>query len=107
HGYVYGSVTDAEGPKKDPSVHQAVYDGRKGRGTWPGFVESDPERSTTPGGIFAKRTEGNTDQSRGYLDDECDGIVEIRLDRLSAIARVGAGPPAYAPDSFPIRSVMD
>ena len=37
--------------------------------------------------------------------------MEVRLGRgateLTAIARVGAGPPAYAPDSFPIRSVMD
>ncbi|NUT46560.1 MAG: hypothetical protein HOV94_04445, partial [Saccharothrix sp.] len=49
--------------------------------------------------------------SRGYLDDECDGLVHVRLrvqDReLAAFGRIGAGPPAYAPDSIPIRTVAD
>ncbi len=49
--------------------------------------------------------------SRGYLDDECDGIVEVRLTRgksvLAAFARIAAGPPDYAPDSFPVRTIAD
>jgi hypothetical protein len=35
--------------------------------------------------------------------------VELKVDgkTLSAYGRVGAGPPAYAPDSFPVRTVAD
>ncbi len=49
--------------------------------------------------------------SAGYLDDECDGTIEVQLTigsrKLSSFARVGAGPPAFAPDSYPIRTVYD
>jgi hypothetical protein len=48
--------------------------------------------------------------SWGYIDDECDGIVAVEL-RLPgrerpfrAFARIGAGPPAFAPDSLPVRT---
>jgi hypothetical protein len=47
-------------------------------------------------------------QSWGYLDDECDGIVRVELaaggKTLSAFARFGAGPPAFAPDGLPVRT---
>ena len=50
--------------------------------------------------------------SRGYLDDACDGFVEVRLTRrgedpdkssLTAKARICSGPPAMAPDSLFVR----
>src|SRR3954468_22165205 len=49
--------------------------------------------------------------SRGYLDDGCDGLVRVQLvlgnRTLSAFGRVGVGPPAYAPDGLPVRTVAD
>jgi hypothetical protein len=54
--------------------------------------------------------------SRGYLDDACDGFVDVRLARsgedpdksaLKATARICAGPPAMAPDSLFVRSLAD
>jgi hypothetical protein len=61
-----------------------------------------------PGGIYVGDTEGN---SRGYLDDACDGLVRVALtvgDRtLSAYRRIGTGPPTYTPDVLPIRTVAD
>src|SRR5206468_3448561 len=49
--------------------------------------------------------------SWGYLDDECDGVVKVELTAevkpFSAFARFGAGPPAFAPDGLPIRTVND
>jgi hypothetical protein len=111
-GRVYGATAG------DPNIVDDVYDAVKGK--WRGYVETDqtiaPEL-TAPSQTYA----GDTDAdgrwvSRGYLDDECDGIIEVRLtvsgeagaDReLSAFARVGAGPPSFAPDSFPVRSVAD
>ena len=108
-GYVYGSrlKTSRKDDAPDENLRDVVYDGRKGR--WPGYVDPGDETSTTPFAIFANRTDANDNAvSLGYLDDECDGIVEVRLGKeLSAIARVGAGPPTYAPDSFPVRSVLD
>lgn len=50
--------------------------------------------------------------SRGYLDDACDGIVEVRVTlpggrQLQAAARFCAGPPALVPDSQFVRSLAD
>jgi hypothetical protein len=50
--------------------------------------------------------------SRGYLDDACDGFVEVSLampggDALKASARICAAPPAMAPDSLFVRSLAD
>ena len=51
--------------------------------------------------------------SRGYLDDACDGFVEVRLtlpgrqQLLVATARICAGPPAVVPDSLFVRSLAD
>src|SRR4029077_21055486 len=45
--------------------------------------------------------------SRGYLDDECDGTVSVKLGKLTAFARIAAGPPSFAPDSMPVRTVGD
>ena len=51
--------------------------------------------------------------SRGYLDDACDGFVEVRLSLpgrrqlMVARARICAGPPAVVPDSLFVRSLAD
>ena len=53
----------------------------------------------------------NVAVSRGYLDDACDGFVEVALKikgkRLEAAARITAGPPAIVPDSLFVRSLAD
>ncbi|PYQ31934.1 MAG: hypothetical protein DMF56_02210 [Acidobacteria bacterium] len=102
-GSVYGS-TGVRNVKDD--VKDVVYD--KNRGRWDAHTDAslDPwQIMTNPGYIYANLRE----VSRGYLDDECDGIVEVRIEKLnlSAFARIGAGPPDYAPDSFPVRTIAD
>ena len=110
-GHVYGASRTAPpaGPPEDPNVVDVVYDGS--RGGWLGHVaggEAPPP--TAPGLIFFGGAD-DPPSSRGYLDDGCDGIVRATLTlggaTLSAYARVGAGPPTYAPDALPIRTVAD
>lgn len=109
-GYVYGST----GPVIDPGIipeDRLIYDSAKG--SWRGYFDRSSDTDlTVPGAIYA----GDSDAagnwvSKGYFDDECDGLVHASLtvgDRtLTAYARIGAGPPAYAPDSFPVRTVHD
>jgi hypothetical protein len=109
-GDVYGSSESppGEGRPNDPNVVAMVYDGS--RGGWPRHVDGGPE-TTAPGNIFAGEQVGDDWVSRGYLDDGCDGIVRAELtlgDRtLAASARFAAGPPTYAPDSLPVRTVAD
>jgi len=132
-GYVYGSnpfVTDATGAyvgdpnfggnyiEHDLNIRDVVYDPSKGK--WLGYDEvfppytPNPPEATIPGQIFAGQSNANIAGSwvsLGYLDDECDGTVEVEVTigkkTLTSFARVGAGPPAFAPDSFPIRTVYD
>jgi len=107
-GHVYGASLQApDGPLTDPNVVDIVYDGNSGG--WLGHIDDGPG-VTAPGLIYF----GGLDDppaSRGYLDDGCDGLVRVSLEiggrTLSAFGRVGAGPPAYAPDALPIRSVAD
>ncbi len=107
-GFVYGSSDTAPGagPPTDPNVRAVVYDAS--RGTWRGYQDQNVSTITVPGRIYAVDSRG---RSRGYLDDGCDGLVRVTLTvggtTLSAYGRVGAGPPAYAPDALPIRSVAD
>jgi len=109
-GQVYGSSESApdEGPPSDPNVFEVLYDAN--RGGWPRHSDAGPG-TTTPGNIYAGRQVGEDWVSLGYLDDGCDGIVHAELklgDKvLSAAARFAAGPPAYAPDSAPVRTVAD
>lgn len=119
-GYVYGSSRTGKKPdpaKKPPDPdddnvipERLIYDPSKG---WLGYNEdlvTLPLR-TQPGMIFTYYADGDKSLSRGYLDDECDGIVTAELDvdgkTLRAFARIGAGPPAFAPDTIPIRTVAD
>jgi|SRR6185369_13875752 len=101
------------GPEVDKNIRPGrdVYDAHKGH--WKGYFDPNGDPTlTNPAQIYA----GTTDKagnwvSLGYLDDECDGVVEARLtvggNELAAFARIGAGPPAFAPDSFPVRTVAD
>ncbi|MFJ3309700.1 hypothetical protein ACIPSA_43210 [Streptomyces sp. NPDC086549] len=116
-GRVYGSSPQQPppgpprpDPERDPNVVDVLYDAN--RGTWLGYHD-DPAspRVTNPSQIYAGSAQNGNWASKGYLDDECDGLVraELTVDGtlLSAYGRIGAGPPAYAPDSFPVRAVAD
>jgi hypothetical protein len=101
----------------DLNISDVVYDPSKGK--WQGYSEPgsfDPKITpglTIPGAIYAGQSNATSGAwvSRGYLDDECDGTIEVELTiggkTLSSFARIGAGPPAFAPDSFPIRTAYD
>lgn len=120
-GKVYGSSLHrilAEGakPTKDPVITSkdlVLYDIKKGK--WHGYVElADTQpQYTMPAQIFAGYSKDNGDRvSWGYLDDECDGYVTVTLkhkdgNSLSAKAHISAGPPAFAPDTLPVRVVSD
>ena len=111
-GHVYGSskTEPGDGPPDDPNIVEVLYDAS--RGTWLGYSEPNAgePQLTIPAQIFAGDSVGASWVSKGYLDDECDGLVHVELSlggrTLSAYARVGAGPPAYAPDGFPIRTIF-
>lgn len=112
-GYVYGPAL-ANGGKAD-DIAEAIYD--RNRGRWCGYYDApDSPMNTNPAEIYAG-TPGTNPQgrdvtvSKGYLDDECDGLVEVALTvdgrEVRAFARVAAGPPTFAPDSVPVRTVAD
>ena len=59
---------------------------------------AEPFELTIPAQIYAGTQKGPNWVSKGYLDDECDGLVHVTLDvegrTLAVYARIGAGPPA-------------
>mgnify|MGYP002135275196 CR=1 FL=1 len=118
----------------DPSVKNlhivpdelAVYD--KHKGWWkfsipPEVRNADPNvdkfyNETLPPALFAIIPPGpcwlndNVAVSRGYLDDACDGTLEVKLapkksEPLTAVGRIVVGPPALVPDSLFVRSLAD
>jgi hypothetical protein len=120
HGKVYGSSPELKGADgksaPDKNIADVLYDPKKGK--WQGYAESAGPTLTMPAQIYAGYArvtkEGVQEQvSYGYIDDECDGLVHVQLklkgaaEPLKAFARIGAGPPAFAPDSFPVRTVED
>jgi len=112
-GFVYGSDREPPpgAPSPDPNLADVVYD--SARGGWDGY--GDPrgaQRNTAPPNIYAGRRAGGLHVSSGYLDDGCDGLVRVTLElaggrTLRAFGRIGAGPPTYAPDAMPVRSIAD
>ena len=103
-GKVYGPEID-----EVITAGRDVYDASRGR--WQGHSDGAPGTPpfTNPAGIYANRDDGI---SLGYLDDTCDGIIEAKLTLLNgkvltAMARVTVGPPAFAADSFAVRTVAD
>lgn len=112
HGKVYGTWTG----EPDPDVVKPVYDPKKSH--WKGYREPDTQQNTfedrkqtNPNEIFAGYSDNGFQYSYGYVDDECDGIIEASLTvggrRLTSFARVAAGPPTFAPDGKPVRTVAD
>lgn len=118
-GKVYGASTkrkqvDLTGhvvEKDDPviSAERVLYD--VNRGTWRGYADTGAPTDTNPGAIYAGFQNKDNWESWGYLDDECDGIITAELkvgsQTLRAFAHFGAGPPAFAPDGLPVRTVGD
>ena len=110
-GHVYGaSRQQPVGPPEDPNLADVVYDAN--RGPWFGYTDARPRAPLTEPALIYRFTPGDRQfRSVGYLDDGCDGIVRVSVElggrTLSALARVGAGPPTYAPDAVPIRTVAD
>jgi hypothetical protein len=124
-GLIYGPDATHDG-KPDPVIPacRAIYDGSKG---WRDFgadgkdADADEDEAfhneTLPPALFAISSPApswlhhNVAISRGYLDDACDGFVEVRLTvgrkELTASARICAAPPAVVPDSLFIRSLAD
>ncbi|APG15060.1 hypothetical protein AB7008_08475 [Bradyrhizobium sp. 521_C7_N1_3] len=116
-GRVYGASPSGKpyDPKGPEPVHtdsnvppeRILYDPAKGG--WLGYKESGTASYllTNPAAIFTSVADG----SAGYFDDECDGVISVSLQvggkKLSAFARIGAGPPTFAPDTIPIRTVAD
>ncbi|MDQ2990121.1 MAG: hypothetical protein M3R60_13560 [Pseudomonadota bacterium] len=122
-GLVYGSRTqrlvpnpDQDGVvelKPDPIIDRdelVLYDPSK---DWLGYTEGTAPFLTNPAGIYAGYPGKNGQQvSWGYLDDECDGVVRVSLTLhdgsvMSAQGVIGAGPPAFAPDTLPVRVISD
>jgi hypothetical protein len=102
-------------PVPDPIVEnedQLIYDKTK---DWFGYVELGATKPTytMPAQIFAGYNDADGNRiSWGYLDDECDGFVAVHLKTkngksLAARAHISAGPPAFAPDTLPVRVVSD
>jgi hypothetical protein len=136
-GLIYGTKlnkADIQDMKdRDPSVKNLyvpppelqVYD--KSKGWWqfeipPEVRNADPNfkeffNETQPPALFAIYPPGpcwlnsNVAVSRGYLDDACDGTVEVQLrldgELLEATARIVSAPPALVPDSLFVRSLAD
>ena len=122
HGLVYGASdkrteVDGQDPVSDEVVKgRVIYDGHKQTQQWLGWFDKGGPNDTNPGQIYAGFTrvidKVQHHISWGYLDDECDGIVTIELKlrdgaKLSAFARIGAGPPHFAPDGLPVRTIYD
>lgn len=115
------------GPRKeDPLVVDDVYAGvtstpapPHGSWSWPfagawdrywiGAPNSPP--LTAPSDIFQGQMVGQVKVSDGYLDDTCDGLVEVSLhvgaETLRAYARIMSGVPDFAPDSYHVRTISD
>lgn len=120
-GLVYGAdanrITEigVNGPITEPDPvldGRIIYDASKPKAKWKGWADPGKPTDTNPGQIYAGYSNpANLQVSWGYLDDECDGIAAVELtvgdQTLRAFARLGAGPPAFAPDGLPIRTVAD
>ena len=76
-----------------------IYDAAKAAGRAISTTACDRNQ---PGGIYAGF--GGNPVSWGYLDDACDGTVSVELavggKTFRAFARIGAGPPSFAPDGL-------
>jgi hypothetical protein len=118
-GLIYGPEQSTRPPEDlYPEYYEVPASKRiyKKDGGWYGF--HDAENETVPPALFAIEPPApswlydNRAISRGYLDDACDGVVEVQLNLkdgapLTATARICAAPPAMAPDSLFVRTLAD
>ena len=123
-GLIYGPYQTSKGvaaEEEDPGYYQVPEDRRiynhrpNQRNSWYHF--SNAENETVPPSLFAIEPPApswlydNIAISRGYLDDACDGLVEVHLKMhnrtLAATARICSAPPAMAPDSLFVRTLVD
>lgn len=118
-GKVYGCSRDsikAEGQAAthDPNItddSQVIYDPTKPWATYKEGPAFNPTY-TMPAQIFAGYSDKDGNQcSWGYIDDECDGLVKLDIvtpgGLVEAQAKICAGPPAFAPDILPVRTITD
>jgi hypothetical protein len=123
-GKVYGSSLMQKLSPQAPETVDPTFINHKDRilydikkGTWRGYTESGNTNVlyTAPAQLFAGYPVNDAAQNRiswGYIDDECDGFVTVKLKTsnnktLTAKAHISAGPPSFAPDTLPIRVVSD
>ena len=124
-GLIYGPDRPSEAiealAEKYPGYYQVpedrqIYDAAKGG--WSRLNGLEAENQTVPPSLFAIEPpapswfNNNEARSRGYLDDACDGFVEVQLtlqdgSKLGATARICSAPPAMAPDSLFVRTLVD
>jgi hypothetical protein len=118
-GLVFGPHTN------DPLTSDDVYAGRTSdgvdfgglpRGRWDRYYIGNPGAPpvTAPGDIFQGVDIGTTSDSKlssGYFDDTCDGIIEVSLEvggkTFETYGRIASAVPDFAPDSLPVRSIID
>ncbi len=109
-GKVYGPPSGF--PKPDENLAEIVYNPKGG---WKGYFDPSDNslaarKATNPGSVYAGWSDPDNQYSWGYLDDECDGLVQVSIGghaHLKAYARIAAGPPSFAPDSLPVRTIGD
>lgn len=126
-GLIYGPDQSSEAlAEKYPGYYQVPEDRQIYNHNESWYRLGDPEQQTSgetpnetlPPSLFAIEPPApswlfnNKAISRGYLDDSCDGFVEVQLTLpdaapLTATARICAAPPAMAPDSLFVRTLVD
>jgi hypothetical protein len=121
-GLIYGPDQSSEAlAERYPGYYQLpedrqIYDHAKGG--WSHLNGIKSKNQTVPPSLFAIEPpapswfNNNEAKSRGYLDDACDGFVEVQLtlqdgSKLGATARICSAPPAMAPDSLFVRTLVD
>jgi hypothetical protein len=123
-GLIYGTSQEGAKDRGGPiDKSRAIYRHDAG---WKGFREDTPNHpikeefhnETVPPSLYAIEPpaptwlNNNVAISRGYLDDACDGLVEVALKladgkTLSATARICASPPTVVPDAMFVRTLAD
>jgi len=120
HGY--SDVSDSREPTDRDDEETKTFKNKRQKIWQENRWSLDYDNETVPPALFAINPPApswlydNVAISRGYLDDACDGFVEVRLTRpgedperssLKATARICSAPPAMAPDSLFVRSLAD
>ena len=116
----YNDVSDEPASGKDDDDNAKAWKQRRNAIWAANGWDVGYDNETVPPALFAIDPPApswlydNVAISRGYLDDACDGFVEVRLARpgedpksLNATARICSAPPAMAPDSLFVRTLAD